>query len=149
MSNFLTTSPTTFDSIVDDKTDAFVLEIVENVHNAMLAANVSRAELARRTHTKPPRITQLLGGHANPTIRTLMGVAVALNQDVHDFFRPRDDRAFLQPIRPVLVFKRQLTADEGGFLPPPELPPVTPRPVAPRPVRRDGEEGGPVAGSAR
>jgi transcriptional regulator with XRE-family HTH domain len=56
-----------------------MLELNEQIHDAMKAKGVSRSELADRLGTSRAFITKLLSGHENVTLKTLVRVANALD----------------------------------------------------------------------
>ena len=75
-----------------DRDPEFVLEGVllrvnERICEIMDRKGITRAELARRLDVKPPYITKLLDGEANLTLRSLVNVAVSLDEGL-DVFVP-------------------------------------------------------------
>lgn len=59
----------------------------------MAEAGVNKAELARRLGKSRAYVTQLLGGRANMTVRTLADVAYALDAEVKLDARPHTTSA--------------------------------------------------------
>ncbi|WBO69582.1 helix-turn-helix domain-containing protein [Streptomyces camelliae] len=53
----------------------------------------SRSDLAKAMGVSPGRVSQILSGDANLTVRTLAAVAEALDADVQISFRPRSEAA--------------------------------------------------------
>jgi len=52
---------------------------------------ITRAELAHRMGVSPGRVSQILSGEENPTLRTLATVATALDGHVDVAFQPKSD----------------------------------------------------------
>lgn len=68
---------------VEYKEEMLFLEITERIVALMKAANVTKAELARRLGCTPAYITKLLSGSTNFTVNTLLRIGDALNVDLH------------------------------------------------------------------
>jgi transcriptional regulator with XRE-family HTH domain len=62
--------------------EALVAESSEAIARLMADQNVSKADLARRLNKSRAWVTQLLGGKANMTVRTLAEVVYALDAEV-------------------------------------------------------------------
>ena len=62
--------------------EGLVTDAAELVARLMAEAGVNKAELARRLGTSRARVTQLLGGETNMTVRTLAELAFALGAEV-------------------------------------------------------------------
>ena len=62
--------------------EGLVTDATELVARLMAEAGVNKAELARRLGTSRARVTQLLGGETNMTVRTLAELAFALGAEV-------------------------------------------------------------------
>jgi transcriptional regulator with XRE-family HTH domain len=62
--------------------EALVAEASEAIARLMVEQNVSKADLARRLNKSRAWVTQLLGGKANMTIRTLADVVYALDAEI-------------------------------------------------------------------
>lgn len=58
--------------------EKLTLAVTEEISKVMLAKNVSRAELARRLGVSAARVTNILRGGTNVTLKTVAAVAVAL-----------------------------------------------------------------------
>ncbi len=65
--------------------------IVDEVTWYMRQHKVSRADLAQSMNVSPGRISQILSGEENLTLRTLGGVVTALGAEVEFTLRPMDD----------------------------------------------------------
>ena len=62
--------------------EALVAETAEAIAKSMAEQRVSKADLARRLNKSRAWVTQLLGGKANMTVRTLAEVVYALDGEV-------------------------------------------------------------------
>jgi plasmid maintenance system antidote protein VapI len=65
--------------------------IVDEITWYMREHKVSRADLASSMHVSPGRVSQILSGDENLTLRTLSSVLVALGTSVEFTLRPLDD----------------------------------------------------------
>ena len=63
----------------DYQVEDLVLSLTSEFIDRMDRTNVSRTELARRLGVQPPRVTRILQGNDNFTLRTLVQVAQALD----------------------------------------------------------------------
>lgn len=71
--------------------EEFILEVTEQICKLMKQQGISRKELAERMGKSKGRISQLLDGEANLTLRTLSDIFTALGHKVVvDFERPRN-----------------------------------------------------------
>ena len=86
--------------------EGLVTDAAELVARLMMEAGVNKAELARRLGTSRARVTQLLGGETNMTVRTLAELAFALGAEVK-----LDARSVL-----AVTAKTARGADAGGRL---------------------------------
>ncbi|MDA3937265.1 MAG: helix-turn-helix transcriptional regulator [Actinomycetota bacterium] len=64
---------------VEYQVEDLILSLTGEFLDRMEQTDVSRADLARRIGVKPPRITRILQGNDNFTLKTLVGVADALD----------------------------------------------------------------------
>jgi len=64
------------------KRERIVLELGESIVKRMEELGINRAELAKRLGVSNPMVTKMLRGNANFTLRTLVGLAAALEQDL-------------------------------------------------------------------
>jgi transcriptional regulator with XRE-family HTH domain len=62
--------------------EGLVLDITEQVVDAMIRSNVRRSELAERLGTSRAYVTKLLDGQENMTLKTIVRVAQALDMKV-------------------------------------------------------------------
>ena len=68
-------------------TSGIVVEILDNFSKKMKEKNITRAELARRLGKSKAYVTRLLqGDYDNLTIKTLVELALALNEKPENFF---------------------------------------------------------------
>ena len=80
-----------FEEYKDDPDYQFELMSItvgEGIVEALLRLGITRSELAKRLHVSRPRISQILAGDENLTLRTLVGVAVALESNLQVRFEP-------------------------------------------------------------
>ena len=80
-----------FEEYKDDPDYQFELMSItvgEGIVEALLRLGITRSELAKRLHVSRPRISQILAGDENLTLRTLVGVAVALDSKLRVHFEP-------------------------------------------------------------
>jgi transcriptional regulator with XRE-family HTH domain len=66
-------------------------QIVDEVTWYMRQHKVTRADLAQSMNVSPGRVSQILSGEENLTLRTLGGVLAALGAEVEFTLRPVDD----------------------------------------------------------
>ena len=66
-----------FDRLV--RQEELILDVTERLTEALLEANVTKAELARRLGRTPGFVSQVLAGGRNLTLRTIADVAGALS----------------------------------------------------------------------
>jgi hypothetical protein len=92
--------------------DRVVVEATENLARAMVAAGVSKAELARRIGVKPPVVSTMLGGNRNFTLATLAHAFHVLGYSMHVGVGPPADGPRIADVPPVRVPKvaRRATA---------------------------------------
>jgi transcriptional regulator with XRE-family HTH domain len=69
--------------------EALVAEASETIAKLMVQQNMSKADLARRLNKSRARVTQVLSGRTNLTIRTLAEVACALDAEVKLYAQPQ------------------------------------------------------------
>ncbi|MCK9518033.1 MAG: helix-turn-helix domain-containing protein [Dehalococcoidia bacterium] len=74
----------------DYQYELLMIAVGEVIVDRMEALGVSRSELAERLGVKPPRVTQILAGSGNLTLRTLAHVAHALDARVVIEFKDRE-----------------------------------------------------------
>lgn len=66
-----------------EREEELVTELQYLIQEVMNERGLTRAELADRLGIKRPRMTQLLGDNANPTLRTLVRVFDAMDEEIH------------------------------------------------------------------
>ena len=64
------------------------IAVGEGIIEALLRLGLTRSELAKRLRVSRPRISQILAGDENLTLRTLVGVATALESKLWVHFEP-------------------------------------------------------------
>lgn len=73
--------------------EEFILEVTELICKLMKQQGMSRTELAARMGKSKGRVSQLLDGESNLTLRTLLDIFDALSHKVIvDFERPRNGK---------------------------------------------------------
>ena len=65
----------------------YLLDLSEDVHDALTKAGMSQRDLAKKLGKKPSQITRMLSGEANVTLRTIAELDSALELDLE--IRPR------------------------------------------------------------
>jgi plasmid maintenance system antidote protein VapI len=68
-----------FDAKVDDEMHTLVTQLTNAITFHMRECGISRADLAARLGVSPGRVSQILGGGENLTLRTLAALATALD----------------------------------------------------------------------
>lgn len=78
------------DSLLDDRIgkrmlveEQLITRVTEQVIKVMKEKGLHQADLARDIGVNPPRISRLLSGKANMTLKTLAKIAIALDEPVH------------------------------------------------------------------
>ena len=77
-----------YESDADYQFELITIAVGEGIVDALLRLGITRSELAKRLHVSRPRITQILAGDENLTLRTLVGVATALESKLTIRFEP-------------------------------------------------------------
>ena len=67
---------------LDFKLEELILKITENICIRMEERKLSRIKLAKKLNVSPPAITKILKGNNNFTLKTLLSLANALEQDL-------------------------------------------------------------------
>jgi transcriptional regulator with XRE-family HTH domain len=78
----------TDDARIDEELSRLITEITNEVNWRMREDDVTRADLAGRMGVSPGRISQVLSGGENLTLRTLVSLATALDGRFEVEFRP-------------------------------------------------------------
>jgi plasmid maintenance system antidote protein VapI len=68
-----------FDAKADDEMHTLVTQLTNAITFHMRECGISRADLAARMGVSPGRVSQILGGGENLTLRTLASLATALD----------------------------------------------------------------------
>ncbi len=71
--------------------ETVVLDVTERICEVMKREGITRAELAKRIGKSPAYVTKFLNGQPNMTLKTLVGIAVALGKGI-DVFVPSSIR---------------------------------------------------------
>ena len=71
-----------FENDLDYQAELLKLSIAGMLGDRMAALGLSRSALAERLNVSPARVTQLLAGYENLTIKTLVGAAMALDATI-------------------------------------------------------------------
>lgn len=77
------------------------LAVGEAIVAGLERLNLTRAQLAARLGVSRPRVTQILAGDENLTLRTLVAIADALEADLTVSLVPRTAAAVARPARGV------------------------------------------------
>jgi transcriptional regulator with XRE-family HTH domain len=67
------------DAQIDEEMLALVTQLTNAINWHMQERGLSRADLAARMHVSPGRVSQILGGGENLTLRTLAALSTALD----------------------------------------------------------------------
>jgi transcriptional regulator with XRE-family HTH domain len=76
---------------VDDETVGLQQEVVDEITWYMREHKVTRSDLAAAMHVSPGRVSQILSGGENLTLRTLGSVVSALGARLEISLHPGDD----------------------------------------------------------
>jgi transcriptional regulator with XRE-family HTH domain len=82
-----------FDGDADNpafKLEALSLRLSHMIAEALDAKGMNRADLARALRVSAPMVTKILSGRSNFTLKTLVGVAHALDLEFDPALRPTD-----------------------------------------------------------
>ncbi len=93
----------TFKEDIEFRLETLVLELTENICKRMAQKNINRMELAKRLHVSPPAVTKILNGNSNFTLKTLLSIADALDQELTIDFREKDTVASYRPVKKSLL----------------------------------------------
>lgn len=70
--------------------ETFILDITENICRIMKEKNISRSKLAEKLNISKPAVTRMLDGNPNFTIKRLLTVADALDQELKIDFKEKE-----------------------------------------------------------
>jgi transcriptional regulator with XRE-family HTH domain len=76
------------DSRIDEELSRLITEVTNEINWRMREDNMTRADLAGRMGVSPGRVSQVLSGGENLTLRTLVSLATALDGRFDVQFRP-------------------------------------------------------------
>lgn len=62
--------------------ESLIVDVAEEIWQALNQAGLSKTDLAKRLNVSKPRITKLLDGSANMTLRTLADIAFELGKKI-------------------------------------------------------------------
>lgn len=62
--------------------ESLIVDVAEEIWQALNLAGLSKTDLAKRLNVSKPRITKLLDGSANMTLRTLADIAFELDKKI-------------------------------------------------------------------
>jgi transcriptional regulator with XRE-family HTH domain len=83
---------------IDDEMLAFGTELINEINWYMRERDLTRAELAERMRVSPGRVSQILSGGENLTLRTLAALSTALDARFSIELRPvKDDDTYTSP----------------------------------------------------
>lgn len=83
----------------DYQFELLLLAVGEEIVRQLETLNISRKELAKRLGVSAPRVTQILAGDDNLTLKSLAAVAHALNATVRVTLTQRERVAEPEPTR--------------------------------------------------
>ena len=84
------TSGPAIEARVDEELSLLVTQLMNEINWHMRECGLTRADLASRMGVSPGRISQVLSGGENLTLRTLASIATALNARFEMDLRPRE-----------------------------------------------------------
>lgn len=76
------------DEATDEQLASLITQVTNEINWCMSQRKLTRADLASRMGVSPGRISQVLSGGENLTLRTLAGLAVALDGQFELEFKP-------------------------------------------------------------
>ena len=82
---------------IDDEMTAFITKVINEVTWYMRQRGLTRAELAERLGVSPGRVSQILSGGENLTLRTLAALSTALDARFSIELRPVKDDSYPSP----------------------------------------------------
>jgi transcriptional regulator with XRE-family HTH domain len=86
----VTSSQEAIEARVDDELSLLVTQLMNEINWHMRESGLTRADLASRMGVSPGRISQVLSGGENLTLRTLASLATALDARFEMGLRPRE-----------------------------------------------------------
>jgi len=66
----------------DFRVETLILNLTERICQRMKQKNINRTELSNLLYVSPPAVTKILNGNSNFTLKTLLSLADALEQDL-------------------------------------------------------------------
>jgi antitoxin component HigA of HigAB toxin-antitoxin module len=84
----VSSSPEVDDARIDEELARLITEVTNEVNWRMREDHMTRADLAGRMGVSPGRVSQVLSGGENLTLRTLVSLATALDGRFDVQFRP-------------------------------------------------------------
>jgi transcriptional regulator with XRE-family HTH domain len=85
-----TSGPEAIEARVDEELSLLVTQLMNEINWHMRERGLTRADLASRMGVSPGRISQVLSGGENLTLRTLASIATALDARFEMDLRPRE-----------------------------------------------------------
>ena len=76
--------------------ETIIYRLTEKISEKMQEKKISRTEMAKRMNVSSPYVTKILRGNANFTLRTMLSLADALEQELRIDFR--DKQVATQPV---------------------------------------------------
>jgi transcriptional regulator with XRE-family HTH domain len=83
---------------VDDELSRLTTQVTNEINWHMREHNLTRADLASRMGVSPGRVSQVLSGGENLTLRTLASLATALGTQFDLALSPREPVASAEPV---------------------------------------------------
>lgn len=100
----------TFRDDLEFRLESLILEITENICRKMAKKGLTRKEFAERLKVSPPAVTKILNGNSNFTLKTLLSVADALDQELIIDLIPKETVKY----HPIYDFVKVSSAAEGN-----------------------------------
>ena len=83
---------------VDDELSRLITQVTNEINWHMREHNLTRADLASRMGVSPGRVSQVLSGGENLTLRTLASLATALGTQFDLMLSPREPVVSAEPV---------------------------------------------------
>ena len=95
-----------FEDDIDFKVEVKILEITEQICEAMTEKGINRSDLSKLLETSKSAITKMLNGSTNFTLKRLVKIASALNTEVNISFKPSITEEVQTTIKPTFTGTR-------------------------------------------
>ena len=75
--------------------ERLIVSVAETIGSLLIKMNLSQRELGQKLQLSKPRISKMLDGSSNMTLRTLADIATALGYNIRVEFLPADGKSWL------------------------------------------------------